>query len=56
MAFRRRGRWNAWALGGAPSYTGVLREIGAVTIGPLSDLRRWLRDEGQRILAGHRPA
>jgi DNA-binding transcriptional MerR regulator/methylmalonyl-CoA mutase cobalamin-binding subunit len=42
--------------GGAPSYTGVLREIGAVTIGPLSDLRRWLRDEGQRILAGHRPA
>ncbi|MFM9014731.1 MAG: cobalamin-dependent protein, partial [Gemmatimonadota bacterium] len=42
--------------GGATSYTGVLREIGAVTIGPLSDLRRWLRDEGQRILAGQRPA
>jgi len=42
--------------GGAASYTGVLREIGAVTIGPLSDLRRWLRDEGQRILAGPRSA
>ena len=36
---------------GATSYGGVIREIGADALSSLTELRRWLREQGQRVLA-----